>query len=195
MYAIIRAGGHQEKVEAGEVITVDRRREQVGASITFTPLMIHQDDGTVVSDRSALGEGDASVVATVLQHTRADKIDVFQYRNKTGYRRHIGHRQPLTLLEIAEIRFGGTVVTAPEPPPQEEAPSADGTDGKSTPPAKKKAAKKKTTAAKKTTAKKRAPAKKKTAKAAPTKETAAEDEAPAPEPTSDDDGNGTDKAD
>lgn len=151
MYAIIRAGGHQEKVTPGEIITLDRRKEDVGATVTFTPLMVHKDDGTVISDRKALGDGEAAVIATILQHVKADKIDVNMYRNKTGYRRHIGHRQPVTLVEISEIRFGGEVAKAPEPEP--EPPAAEK-------PAKS-AAKKKT--AKKTTAKK-APAK---AKAAP----------------------------
>ena len=175
MYAIIRAGGHQEKVEAGEVISVDRRSESVGDSVTFTPLMVHQDDGTVVSDKGSLGEGNAQVVATILQHTRADKIDVFQYRNKTGYRRHIGHRQPRTLLEISEIRFAGTVATAPPPPAEDEATGADdgdaeGADGKKAP-AKKVSAKKK--AAKKKAAAK--PAKKKAAAKKPAKETSAKE--------------------
>lgn len=127
MYAIIRAGGHQEKVTPGEIITLDRRKEAVGETVTFTPLMVLKDDGTVVSDRKALGDGDATVVATILQHVKADKIDVNMYRNKTGYRRHIGHRQPVTLLEISEIRFAGEVATAPEPEPEpvaEEAPEA-----------------------------------------------------------------------
>ncbi len=184
MYAIIRAGGHQEKVEAGAVISVDRRKEPVGESVTFTPLMVHQDDGTVVSDKGSLGEGDAQVVATVLQHTRADKIDVFQYRNKTGYRRHIGHRQPLTLLEISEIRFAGTVATAPPPAAEDEAEGsgdgdAEGAGDKKAPPSKKsakKASAKKKTAAKKTAAKKTAT--KKTAKTATAKQPPKEDAEP-----------------
>ena len=122
MYAIIRAGGHQEKVVPGEQITVDRRKEDVGAEVSFTPLMVTKGDGTVVSDRKALEEGSAAVVGTIVQHLKADKIDVFQYRQKTGYRKHTGHRQPLTLIEISEIRFGGESAKAPEKPAEEPVP-------------------------------------------------------------------------
>ncbi|MGH2830631.1 MAG: 50S ribosomal protein L21 [Actinomycetota bacterium] len=110
MYAIIRTGGHQEKVTVGETITVDHLKQDPESEIRFTPLMISADDGTVVSDRKAL-ETDAAVVGRVLKHVRGDKIDVFQYRQKTGYRRHIGHRSMLTLVEIAEIRLGDKRMT------------------------------------------------------------------------------------
>ena len=162
MYAIIRAGGHQEKVSAGEVITLDRRKEGVGDTITFQPLMVHKTDGTVVSDRQALGDGDATVVGTILKHVKGDKIDVFQYRNKTGYRRHTGHRQPLTLVQISEIRFAGEVATAPEEEPEEKP---------------KKAAAKKSAAKKKAPAKKKAAAKKPTAKKSAAKKPTAKKEA------------------
>jgi large subunit ribosomal protein L21 len=159
MYAIIRTGGHQEKVSPGEVISVDRRKESVGDTITFTPLMVHKDDGSVVSDKAELGQGEASVVGTIVKHVRADKIDVFQYRNKTGYRRHTGHRQPLTLVEISEIRFAGQVALAPEPEPEPETPTSTAGEPE-VKPTKKSTAKKKTTAkkpaAKKPTAKKTA---------------------------------------
>ena len=126
MYAIIRAGGHQEKVVPGEQITVDRRKEDVGAEVTFTPLMVSRGDGTVVSDRKALEDGSAAVVGTIVGHFKAEKIDVFQYRQKTGYRKHTGHRQPHTLVEISEIRFGGETAKAPEKPAEEPAPEAAG---------------------------------------------------------------------
>jgi large subunit ribosomal protein L21 len=139
MYAIIRTGGHQEKVAPGEQIIVDRLKQAEGERITFAPLMISKGDGSVVSDRKELEAGEATVVGTVLQHLKGDKVDIFQYRNKTGYRRHTGHRQPLTLVEIAEIRLGGEVATAPEKPAEEPAPAEETAAEK---PAKKPAAKK-----------------------------------------------------
>jgi large subunit ribosomal protein L21 len=123
MYAIIRTGGHQEKVSAGEQITVDHLKEDVGETIKFTALMITKDDGTVVTDHKEL-EDNGSVTGTVVQHIKADKVDVFQYRNKTGYRRHTGHRQRMTLVEISEIRLGDVVATPP-PPPAEPEPKAE----------------------------------------------------------------------
>ena len=108
MYAIIRTGGHQEKVEVGEQITVDRLKQEVGEEVRFVPLMVAKDDGQIVSDHAAL-ERDAAVVGKVLEHVKGDKLDVFQYRQKTGYRRHTGHRQMLTLVEISEMRLGDAV--------------------------------------------------------------------------------------
>jgi len=113
MYAIIRTGGHQEKVSVGEQITVDRLKEDEGATVNFTPLMIHKDDGSIVTDHSELSSK-AAVVGTVLKHFKGEKLEVFNYRQKTGYRNHTGHRQPLTLVEIAELRLGDLVERAEE---------------------------------------------------------------------------------
>jgi len=154
MYAIIRTGGHQEKVSAGEQITVDKLKQDVGQTLTFPVLMITKDDGTVVTDHRELSE-QGTVTGTVVQHIKADKVDVFQYRNKTGYRRHTGHRQPMTLVEISEIRFGDVVATPPPPPVEPEPVSKD--EAPSKPAAKAKTAKK--AAPKKATAKKAAPRK------------------------------------
>lgn len=151
-YAIIRAGGHQEKVTPGEQITVDKMKQEVGAEVTFAPLAVSTGDA-LVSDRAQLKE--ASVVGKVVQHVKGDKVDVFMYRNKTGYRRHTGHRAALTLVEISEIRFGGQTYTAP--PPEEKAPAPEVTEAAP----KKKAADKKP---EKKAAPKKAPAKKSAAK-------------------------------
>ena len=166
MYAIIRTGGHQEKVGPGEQITVDHLKQAVGETLTFPLLMITKDDGTVVTDHKELEE-QGKVTATVVQHIKADKVDVFQYRNKTGYRRHTGHRQPMTLVEISEIRLGDVVATPPPPPVvAEPAPAAETTEAATldkkparAKTAAKNAAPKKTTA--KSSAKKAAPKKKK----------------------------------
>src|ERR671919_819195 len=108
MYAIIRTGGHQEKVSVGEQITVDRLKQEPGEEVRFVPLMIAKDDGTIVTDHAELTDKGA-VLGRVLQHVKADKIEVFNHRQKTGYRRHTGHRQPMTLVEIAEVRLGDAV--------------------------------------------------------------------------------------
>jgi large subunit ribosomal protein L21 len=108
MYAIIRTGGHQEKVVVGEQITVDRLKQEPGEPVSFVPLMVALDDGTIVTDHQQLTDK-AAVTGRVLQHLKADKVEIFQYRQKTNYRRHTGHRQPMTLVEIAELRFGQSV--------------------------------------------------------------------------------------
>lgn len=124
MYAIIRASGHQEKVSPGEVIVVNRLKQAVGDQITFVPLVVSKDDGTVITDKKAL-EGNAKVVGAVREHVKGDKVDIYQYRQKTGYRRHTGHRQPLTVVEIVEIQVNGETFRAPEPEPEPETPAAD----------------------------------------------------------------------
>jgi large subunit ribosomal protein L21 len=165
MYAIIRAGGHQEKVSAGDTITVDRLKTDVGEEVRYVPLMVHKDDGTVVSDHKELGET-AAVIGRVLEHTREDKIDVFQYRQKTGYRRHLGHRQPVTLVEIAEIRFGEVVERAedkkPESAPEPQAEEKEGGPVQSKEKTQQKAAREKVVA--KPKAKGKAPLKRQTTK-------------------------------
>ena len=97
MYAIIRAGGKQAKVREGDVIDVERIKES-GEEISFTPLLIVAEDGSVVSDRASLDK--AKVEAKVLGESRGEKIDIFKYKNKTGYRRRQGHRQTYTRIEV-----------------------------------------------------------------------------------------------
>jgi large subunit ribosomal protein L21 len=100
MYAIIRAGGKQAKVKAGDVIEIERVKDAVD-SLTFTPIMVVGDDGSTMTDRDSLS--DVKVVAEVLGETKGDKIDIFKYKNKTGYRRHMGHRQTYTQIRVTSI--------------------------------------------------------------------------------------------
>jgi len=104
MYAIIRAGGKQAKVAEGDVLDVERIRKGT-ETITFRPLLLVEDDGTVVTDKAAL-EG-AKVVAEVLGEHRGQKIDMFTYKAKTGNRRRQGHRQIYTTIKITEIEIPG----------------------------------------------------------------------------------------
>ena len=100
MYAIIRAGGKQAKVKAGDVIEIERVKDAT-ESLTFTPIMVVGEDGSTMTDRDSLS--DVKVVAEVLGETKGDKIDIFKYKNKTGYRRHIGHRQKYTQIRVTSI--------------------------------------------------------------------------------------------
>lgn len=104
MYAIIRAGGKQAKVQEGDVIDVERIKGS--DEITFTPLLLVKDDGSVVSDRTALEK--VTVTAEVLGENRGPKVDVFKYKAKTGYRRSQGHRQTYSRLHITKIAGPGT---------------------------------------------------------------------------------------
>lgn len=102
MYAIIRAGGKQAKVQSGDVIDIERVKSD-DDELTFAPLLVVDDNGTAVSDRNALDK--ASVTAKVLGASAGPKIDIFKYKNKTGYRRRQGHRQKYTRIEITGINL------------------------------------------------------------------------------------------
>ena len=102
MYAIIRAGGKQAKVHSGDVIDIERVKTD-DDKLTFEPLLVVDDDGNTVSDRKALAK--ASVTAKVLGESSGPKIDIFKYKNKSGYRRRQGHRQKYTRIEITGIKL------------------------------------------------------------------------------------------
>jgi large subunit ribosomal protein L21 len=102
MYAIIRAGGKQSKVSEGDVIDIERLKET--GKVTFTPLLIVKDDGTVISDAKKLEK--AKVTVEVMGEHRGVKIDGFKYKNKTGYRRRYGHRQTYTTVKVTKITMG-----------------------------------------------------------------------------------------
>jgi large subunit ribosomal protein L21 len=70
-------------------------------NVTFVPLLVVDDSGAAISDRKVLA--DATVSAKVLGVVKGEKIDIFKYKNKTGYRRRQGHRQRYTSLEVTEI--------------------------------------------------------------------------------------------
>ena len=133
MYAVIKSGGKQQKVQAGDVIEVEKIVHE-GQTITFQPLLVVDDDGATHVGAEA---AKASVTAKPLGEKKGDKVRIFKYRPKSGYAHRGGHRQLLTLLEIESVTLG----------------SAE----KKTTPAKKTAATK-ATAAKKTTAAKKAAA-------------------------------------
>jgi large subunit ribosomal protein L21 len=102
VYAVIRAGGKQYKVTKGDVLEI----EHVGDGsdeVEFVPLLVVDDKGKSRSRKADLA--DARVTAKVLGDTKGPKVDIFKYRNKTGYRRHTGHRQRYTSIQIADIKL------------------------------------------------------------------------------------------
>ena len=103
MYAIVRAGGRQEKVAVGDVVVMDRVEGAPGASVTL-PAVLVVDGSAVTSDSSALAK--VKVSAEIIDHRRGPKIDILKYKNKTGYRRRQGHRQELTAVKVTGISTG-----------------------------------------------------------------------------------------
>ena len=103
MYAIVRAGGRQEKVSVGDVVRVDRLAGQPGESVRL-PAVLVVDGDTVTSDATALAK--VTVSAEVVDHTKGPKITILKYKNKTGYRKRQGHRQRHTQLKVTGIETG-----------------------------------------------------------------------------------------
>lgn len=100
MYAIVRCGGRQEKVAVEDVLTVDKLAGEAGATVTFPALLVVDGDN-VVSAPAELGKYE--VTAEILGATKGPKINIMHYRNKTGYKRRMGHRQPYTQVKITGI--------------------------------------------------------------------------------------------
>ena len=100
VYAIVKAGGRQEKVAVGDVVVVDRLAEQAGATVTL-PALLLVDGQNVTTDAEALAQ--VTVTAEVVRAEKGPKIDILKYKNKTGYRKRMGHRQQLTRLRVTGI--------------------------------------------------------------------------------------------
>ena len=104
MYAIVRCGGRQEKASVDDVLTVDKLAGDIGSSVTL-PAVLVVDDETVVSDPAEVGRYE--ITAKILGASAGPKISMVLYKNKTGYRRRLGHRQKYTQVQITSISNGG----------------------------------------------------------------------------------------
>jgi large subunit ribosomal protein L21 len=100
VYAIVKAGGRQEKVAVGDTITVDRIDAAVGASVHF-PALLLVDGASITTDPKVLAS--TKVTGEILEEQKGPKIDILRYKNKTGYRRRSGFRAKLTLVKITGI--------------------------------------------------------------------------------------------
>lgn len=103
MYAIVRAGGRQEKVAVGDVVVMDRVEAAPGATVSL-PAVLVVDEGKITTAKDALAA--VAVDAEVIGHERGPKIRILRYKNKTGYRRRMGHRQELTRVKVTSIKAG-----------------------------------------------------------------------------------------
>ncbi|MDG2313167.1 MAG: 50S ribosomal protein L21 [Alphaproteobacteria bacterium] len=101
MYAVIKTGGKQYRVENGDIIEVEKLTADAGSTISLSPVLMFNDDKSSKVGTPVL-EG-AAVSAEVLEQARGDKIIVFKKKRRKGYRRTIGHRQDLTVLRITDV--------------------------------------------------------------------------------------------
>lgn len=101
MYAVIKTGGKQYRVAAGDKLRVETLDVEEGATVNLDQvLMVGEGDNIAVGAPMLAG---ATVSATVLAHGRGKKIDVIKFRRRKHYRRQMGHRQNFTELEITAI--------------------------------------------------------------------------------------------
>ena len=100
VYAIVKAGGRQEKVTVGETILVDHLDSKSGATVSFSAVLV-VDGATVTSDPKALSS--VKVTGEVIDDVKGPKIDILRYKNKTGYRRRQGFRAQHTRVKITAI--------------------------------------------------------------------------------------------
>ena len=102
MYAIVKTGGKQYRVERGQRLLIERLAAEEGADGALEPILLRSEEA--LFDRASLEN--AKVTAKVLAHVRGEKLRVFKFKPKRGYKRRTGHRQSLTEIEVTEITAG-----------------------------------------------------------------------------------------
>src|ERR1700727_836539 len=110
MYAIVKTGGKQYRVERGQTLLVERLAAEQGASVALEPILYRSEDA--VFDAASLKK--VKVTAKIVAHERGEKLRVFKFKPKRGYKRRTGHRQELTRIEVTEITAGKAKAAAKE---------------------------------------------------------------------------------
>jgi large subunit ribosomal protein L21 len=121
MYAIVKTGGKQYRVERGQTLLVERLPAAEGADIALEPMLYRSDEAVF----DAAGLANVKVTAKVIAHVRGEKLRVFKFKPKRGYKRRTGHRQELTQIEVTEIAAGRAKASAKATAKPAAAKSAD----------------------------------------------------------------------
>jgi large subunit ribosomal protein L21 len=103
MYAIVKTGGKQYKVAEGDVIEVEKLAGQAGDAVALRAVLLVDGDD-LVTDAAKLSK--VAVTGEVVAHTKGPKIRIHKFKNKTGYHKRQGHRQPLTQVKVTGISSG-----------------------------------------------------------------------------------------
>jgi large subunit ribosomal protein L21 len=103
MYAIVKTGGKQYKVAEGDVIEVEKLGGAPGDSLQLAAVLLVDGDN-LVTEAAKLAS--VAVTAEVVAHTKGPKIRIHKFKNKTGYHKRQGHRQPLTQVKVTGIKSG-----------------------------------------------------------------------------------------
>src|SRR5579863_4937389 len=99
MYAIVKTGGKQYRVEQGQTLLVERLPQDEGATVNLEPLLLRSEE--TIFDAAGLAK--VEIQAKIVGHERGPKLRVFKFKPKRGYRRRTGHRQELTRIEVTKI--------------------------------------------------------------------------------------------
>jgi large subunit ribosomal protein L21 len=100
VYAIVRSGGRQHKVAVGDVFEADKVDAKVGETVELSTILV-VDGESITSDPWVLAG--VKVRAEVVDHHKGEKIRIQKYKNKTGYKKRMGHRQRHTALRVTSI--------------------------------------------------------------------------------------------
>ena len=123
MYAIVKTGGKQYRVEKGQTLLIERLPQDEGATVKLEPILFRSDD--TVFDAAGLSK--VSVEAKILGHERGPKLRVFKFKPKRGYKRRTGHRQELTRIEVTKLAGGASKPkAAAKPVAEKEEATTDG---------------------------------------------------------------------
>ncbi len=101
MYAVIKTGGKQYRVESGDEVKVEKLNGEVGDTVTFKDVLL-------ISDQESFRLGkpfieDSKVIGRITRHAKDKKVLVFKYKKRQNYKRKRGHRQQFTLVRIENI--------------------------------------------------------------------------------------------
>jgi large subunit ribosomal protein L21 len=135
MYAIVKTGGKQYRVERGQRLLIERLPVEEGADVALEPILYRSEEA--VFDKAGLEK--VKVTAKVVAHVRGEKLRVFKFKPKRGYKRRTGHRQDLTQIEVTEITSGQSKPAAKAAAPPKAA-TASKTEATEKPAAKARAA-------------------------------------------------------
>jgi large subunit ribosomal protein L21 len=125
MYAVVKVGGKQYRVEKGDSLVVDRLSANEGDKLNLEPLLFRPDG----KDKPVLGGADlekVKVEAVVTGHERGEKLHVLKFKPKKGYKRRSGHRSDLTRLEIGDIKMLSRKPAASKATPKKKQEKNDG---------------------------------------------------------------------
>ncbi len=103
MYAVVKTGGKQYRVAEGDVFEIEKLDAEPGSSVDL-PVVLLVDGAHVTADADSLAK--ASVAAEIVEQVKGPKVRIMKYKNKTGYKKRQGHRQPLTTVKVTGISSG-----------------------------------------------------------------------------------------